>query len=252
VGVAGSCPESKVATGVTTLRQTDPGNLVATIAELRTLIQTYDSKHIVLGYPLHLDQTPSDQSRITLAFKRRLQKELRGITIELWDERYSTLAVSRILSLGRDENRTGIRKMREKVDEMAAVYILQGYLDCQNNSRKEPTMADLEKQDVSPHEEEHDDTDDIIVVTDENGNDVEMKILVTREAEDAAYVLAIEEQADGDGIAYHFKLTPDENAKPSDDDDEDVILEMIDDEHDEWPMVMELFKEDHKALGIED
>ena len=63
----------------------------------------------------------------TLAFKKRLERDLYQVEIVLWDERLSTVASERpLLEMGYDRHRR-----KKIVDNMAAAYILQGYLDAQ-------------------------------------------------------------------------------------------------------------------------
>ena len=124
IGVAVACPDSRVATGVTTLLRDDPLALRASLKALKTFIKSYGITHVVLGYPLYLDGTPSAQSVKTAAFKEKLERYIKTVVVNLWDERLSTQAVSRVIS------------NRDKIDEMAAVYILQGYLDARNRSLK--------------------------------------------------------------------------------------------------------------------
>ena len=126
IGVSVSHLDGKVATGITTLTRPDEAALRPNLKALKAIIKEYDITHIVLGYPKHLDGRDSPRCAKTLEFKDKLGRYFKSITIELWDERLSTRAVSRTFE--------GNSKQYEKhVDEMAAVYILQGFLDSERN-----------------------------------------------------------------------------------------------------------------------
>lgn len=78
---------------------------------------------IVIGLPLHLDGSESPRSQSTRAFARNMEQL--GLPILLWDERWSTQAVTRNL-IEVDASRA---RRAELVDKMAAAYILQGAID---------------------------------------------------------------------------------------------------------------------------
>jgi putative holliday junction resolvase len=77
---------------------------------------------LVIGLPLNLDGTESPRSQSTRAFARNVE-DLGPVL--LWDERWSTQAVTRTL-LEQDASRA---KRAELIDKMAAAYILQGAID---------------------------------------------------------------------------------------------------------------------------
>ena len=79
---------------------------------------------LVMGLPLNLDGTDSPRTQSVRAFARNLETPL-GLPILLWDERWSTQAVTRTL-LDADASRA---RRAELVDKMAAAYILQGAID---------------------------------------------------------------------------------------------------------------------------
>ncbi|MDQ2763328.1 MAG: Holliday junction resolvase RuvX [Pseudomonadota bacterium] len=96
--------------------QKDKIALAALIAEQRVT-------GIVIGLPLHLDGSESPRSQSSRAFARNMEDI--GLPILLWDERFSTQAVTRTL-IEQDASRA---KRAELVDKMAAAYILQGAID---------------------------------------------------------------------------------------------------------------------------
>jgi putative Holliday junction resolvase len=95
----------------------------ADLERLRSLIAAQNIAGIVVGLPLNLDGSESPRSQSTRAFARNLQSL--GLPLLLWDERWSTQAVTRTLI---DADTTRARRA-ELVDKMAAAYILQGAID---------------------------------------------------------------------------------------------------------------------------
>jgi putative Holliday junction resolvase len=93
-------------------------------AVLRALTADQRVTGIVIGLPLNLDGTDSPRTQSVRAFARNLEAPL-GLPILLWDERWSTQAVTRTL-LDADASRA---RRAELVDKMAAAYILQGAID---------------------------------------------------------------------------------------------------------------------------
>jgi putative Holliday junction resolvase len=93
-------------------------------ARLRALAGDQRVTGIVIGLPLNLDGTDSPRTQSVRAFARNLEEPL-GLPILLWDERWSTQAVTRTL-IDADTSRA---RRAELVDKMAAAYILQGAID---------------------------------------------------------------------------------------------------------------------------
>ena len=95
----------------------------ADLERLKGLIAAQGVKGIVVGLPLNLDGSDSPRTQSTRAFARNIESQ--GLPILLWDERWSTQAVTRTL-LDADASRA---RRAELVDKMAAAYILQGAID---------------------------------------------------------------------------------------------------------------------------
>ena len=112
------------AQGIETIVRKDENKLRKTYARIETLIREYEVEKIVLGYPKNMNDTEGERVHKTLAFKEALERRT-GLEVILWDERMSTAASERILMEGR------VRRENRKayIDKMAAVFILQGYLD---------------------------------------------------------------------------------------------------------------------------
>lgn len=124
IGVAVCDPFGWTAQGLEIIRREDENNLKKSIARISELCKEYSVESIVLGLPKNMNNTEGERVEKTLAFKKRLEKELR-LSVELWDERLSTVAAERSL-LEADLSRA---KRKKVIDKMAAMYILQGYLD---------------------------------------------------------------------------------------------------------------------------
>ena len=92
-------------------------------AKLRTLAAAQLLKGLVIGLPLNLDGSDSPRTQSVRAFARNVEGF--GLPILLWDERWSTAAVTRTL-IDADASRA---RRAELVDKLAAAYILQGAID---------------------------------------------------------------------------------------------------------------------------
>ena len=99
------------------------GKFTTDLERLKSLISAQNVAGIIIGLPLNLDGGDSPRTQSTRAFARNL--EPLGLPILLWDERWSTQAVTRTL-LDADASRA---RRAELVDKMAAAYILQGAID---------------------------------------------------------------------------------------------------------------------------
>lgn len=125
IGVAVSDIMGITAQGVTTVRRVGKKK---DIEELKTIIKERQVNKIVSGLPKNMNGTIGPQGEKVQKFCELLQEET-GIAIEFWDERLSTVAAERTLIEGnvRRENR------KKVIDMLAAVIILQGYLDLKRN-----------------------------------------------------------------------------------------------------------------------
>ena len=99
------------------------GKFSADLEKLRALIASQHVKGVVVGLPLNLDGSDSPRTQSVRAFARNLQPL--DLPVLLWDERWSTQAVTRTL-IDADASRA---RRAELVDKMAAAYILQGAID---------------------------------------------------------------------------------------------------------------------------
>lgn len=124
VGVAISDPLGITAQGIEIIRREKETKLRQTLARIEALIKEYQVEMIVLGFPKNMNNTIGDRAEKSLAFKEMLEKRT-GLDVVMWDERLTTVEANRTLMEGKVR-----REDRSKyVDMLAAVYILQGYLD---------------------------------------------------------------------------------------------------------------------------
>ena len=124
VGVAISDPLGITAQGIEIIRREKETKLRQTLARIEALIKEYQVESIVLGFPKNMNNTIGDRAEKSLAFKEMLEKRT-GLDVVMWDERLTTVEANRTRMEGKVR-----REDRSKyVDMLAAVYILQGYLD---------------------------------------------------------------------------------------------------------------------------
>jgi len=126
IGVAVSDLLGLTAQGVETIRRRD---LSDDLNRLGVLIQEYEADALVAGLPKHMNGQEGERCALVRAFMADAAERFPMMEIYYWDERLSTVAASRTLLEG-DVSR---KKRRKVIDKMAAVYILQGFLDRQQH-----------------------------------------------------------------------------------------------------------------------
>lgn len=124
VGVAISDPLLITAQPIETIVRKDENKLRRTFARIEELIVEYGVEKIVLGYPKNMNDTVGPRAQFSEEFRESLMRRT-GLEVVLWDERLTTVAAEEVLieSDVRRENR------KKYVDQIAAVFILQEYLD---------------------------------------------------------------------------------------------------------------------------
>ena len=124
VGVAISDPTGLIAQPLETIVRKEENKLRKTLARIQALVQEYQVDGIVMGLPLNMNATEGERCRKTQEFREMVERRT-GLSVELWDERLTTVAADEILieSGWRRENR------KQVIDQLAAVLILQEYLD---------------------------------------------------------------------------------------------------------------------------
>ena len=132
VGVAVSDPLGLTAQGIETVWRKQENKLRQTLARIEELIVEYQVERIVLGYPKNMNNTIGERAVKSLEFKEKLEMRT-GLPVVMWDERLTTAEAERTLM------ETGVRRENRKqfLDQMAAVLILQGYLDRMNMNKDE-------------------------------------------------------------------------------------------------------------------
>lgn len=123
LGVAVSDPLGMIARTVETFRF-EEDDYESALKRTGELIKEYSIKRIVLGLPKHMNGDIGIRGEISIEFKTSLE-EMYGIPVELVDERLTTVAAQKML-ISADVSR---KKRKKVVDQVAAVQILQGYLD---------------------------------------------------------------------------------------------------------------------------
>ena len=123
VGVAVSDPLGITAQGVEIVRRKSPNKLRQTLARIDELVREYGVEELMLGYPKNMNGTEGERCEKTREFKELLEKRT-GLPVALWDERLTTVAADRSMMEAGLER----QERKEYVDEIAAIFILQGYM----------------------------------------------------------------------------------------------------------------------------
>lgn len=130
MGVAISDALQLTAQGIEIIRRKQENKLRQTLARIEELITAYEVEKIVLGFPKNMNDTLGERAEKSLALKEMLERRT-GLPVIMWDERLTTVSADKAMM------EAGIRRenRKEYVDMIAAVLILQGYLDaCRNEA----------------------------------------------------------------------------------------------------------------------
>lgn len=128
IGVAISDPPGLTAQGVEIIRREDENKLRKSLRRIEELVKEYEVEELVLGFPKNMNNTIGERAEKSLQLKETLERRL-GLPVVMWDERLTTVEANRTLM------ETGVRRENrgKYVDMIAAVFILQGYLDAKAN-----------------------------------------------------------------------------------------------------------------------
>ena len=128
IGVAVSDPMGLTAQGLEIIRREEENKLRKTLRRIEELVKEYQVEEIVLGFPKNMNNTIGERAQKSLQLKETLERRL-GLPVIMWDERLTTVEADRTLI------EAGVRRENRKkyVDMIAAVFILQGYLDAKAN-----------------------------------------------------------------------------------------------------------------------
>lgn len=124
VGVAVSDPLGLTAQGIETICRKEENKLRKTLARIKELVKEYEVEKIVLGLPKHMNNDLGERAEKSLEFQEMLMRRT-GLEVVMWDERLSTASAERTLI----ESQVRREDRKKYVDKIAAVFILQGYLD---------------------------------------------------------------------------------------------------------------------------
>ena len=124
IGLAVSDPLGITAQGLPTLRRR---NKRTDLGELQRLIQHYEISEIVVGLPLRMSGAEGTQAERMQLFAEELRQKF-GLPVHLWDERLTSAEANRVLR----DSEMSIKRRGEVVDRLAAVLILQSWMDCRD------------------------------------------------------------------------------------------------------------------------
>ncbi|HAN10572.1 MAG TPA: Holliday junction resolvase RuvX [Clostridiales bacterium] len=124
IGVAVSDLLLFTAQGVEIIRRDNPIDLSKSMERLKELIKIYDVDKLVVGFPKNMNATIGERGEKTLRFKEKLEKDFK-LEVVLIDERLTTMQSEKML-IQADVSR---QKRKKVIDKMAAMLILQAYLD---------------------------------------------------------------------------------------------------------------------------
>lgn len=124
VGVAISDPLLLTAQPIEIIRRESENKLRRTLARIEELVVQYEVSELVLGLPKNMDNSLGDRANKSLEFKEMLERRT-SLKCTMWDERLTTVSANKAMI------EAGIRRedRAKYVDSIAAVFILQGYLD---------------------------------------------------------------------------------------------------------------------------
>jgi putative Holliday junction resolvase len=124
VGVAISDPLGITAQGIETITRKDENKLRKSCARIEALIEEYQVEKIVIGLPKHMNNDIGIRAEKSMEFAEMLKRRT-GLEVQMWDERLTTMEAERTLI----ESNIRREDRKKYIDKIAAVFILQGYLD---------------------------------------------------------------------------------------------------------------------------
>ena len=124
VGVAVSDLLGMTAQPVETITRKEENKLRKTCARIEELIKEYGVTKIVLGLPKHMNDEIGDRAEKSIAFGEMLKRRT-GLEVIMWDERLTTVEAEQTLI----ECNVRREDRKKYIDQIAAVFILQGYMD---------------------------------------------------------------------------------------------------------------------------
>lgn len=132
VGVAISDALKITAQGIETIERKEENKLRKTLARIEALVEEYEVEKIVIGLPKHMNNTIGERAEKSLELKEKLERRT-GLPVVMWDERLTTVMAEQVLI----ESNVRREKRKQYIDKIAAVFILQGYLDSIHMEQKD-------------------------------------------------------------------------------------------------------------------
>lgn len=127
LGLAISDPTRTIASPLKTIFFKDE-NYQSTISEIKQIVEDYNIKKIILGFPKNMNNTLGERAIITTEYKNILEENI-DVEVILFDERLTSVISNQVLI----EAALSRKKRKTKVDSVAAQIILQDYLNKENN-----------------------------------------------------------------------------------------------------------------------
>ena len=124
VGVAISDPLGITAQGIETIERKMENKLRQTLARIQQLAEEYEVEKVVVGLPKHMNNDIGERAEKSLEFAEMVKKRT-GLEVVMWDERLTTASAERTLI----ESNVRREDRKKYIDKIAAVFILQVYLD---------------------------------------------------------------------------------------------------------------------------
>ncbi|HXY16465.1 MAG TPA: Holliday junction resolvase RuvX [Terriglobales bacterium] len=127
IGLAISDPLGITAQGIETIRRS---NKRADFEQLDNVIRKHDVRELVVGYPLRMSGSEGTQAERMQRFAEDLRNRFQ-LPVHLWDERLTSAQANRVLR----ETDMSVKRRGQVVDRLAAVLILQSWMDARSNSQ---------------------------------------------------------------------------------------------------------------------
>lgn len=126
IGVAVSDELKLIAQAINTIRRK---NIKEDLKAIESIVDEKKISKIVIGFPKNMNNTIGERGKKTIEFSEIVKETFPDLEIELWDERLTTAAAEKTLL----EANISRRNRKKVIDKIAAVFILQNYLDAQKN-----------------------------------------------------------------------------------------------------------------------
>lgn len=136
LGISISDANGIIATSYKTIHHKEDYSLL--IEEIGEIIQKEQIEIIVLGFPKNMDNSIGEKGELSIHFKSLLEEKYKYIPVFLQDERLTTREAQSILI----QNKTSRKKRKNVVDQIAAVIILQSYLDKKEGEKNESRIGE--------------------------------------------------------------------------------------------------------------